>query len=536
MSPINGVPQSHIPLAQDPVLSSFPVFTNGNETVSQATLNGISASTQQWTSSFHHATVQPEFEIQSHSMPMPHQRTSFQIPGGSQLASIDHHRLNALNDGISSHAYLKSLSMMQQIHEANESAPRSQNFDERLFQIMNSGDSTLALSNELSTHSTTAHMSSIPTSVRQDEVFVHSSQIGIGSPLDQSEFPTLDDIRRSSGQKITTSSPFPSTDSVSKVTSANLNAAVILNRGTRNGEFSMHSEDFPLLGENPDRGSSESYSRGLTAAQNSQIRNRIAAIVKSAEFEHPRKEAGALTQQLIDSQQISRGAGVLLLTNDLSERQPNSISNEVPSRLAQKEKTSPTKNGEAKSSEGPGKYGMEGLLGRLSKPEFNLMSMGVDINDLGLDLKSPKPLWANFKSPFDGAFKIPKAKKESKIPKFKLPSYYSIDAPPLKLTNFNRFQLETLFYIFYKVTGDVAQQLAAWELDARGWKYHKGLKVWFTKPPGTYALSERSSYIYFDVSTWEKRAWQVTKMSFSKDFMGEDELRAISIPSYMLDD
>jgi len=47
------------------------------------------------------------------------------------------------------------------------------------------------------------------------------------------------------------------------------------------------------------------------------------------------------------------------------------------------------------------------------------------------------------------------------------------ECKPLHLGVFQKFQQETLFYIFYSMPGDEAQLYAADELVARGWGFHK---------------------------------------------------------------
>ena len=49
--------------------------------------------------------------------------------------------------------------------------------------------------------------------------------------------------------------------------------------------------------------------------------------------------------------------------------------------------------------------------------------------------------------------------------------------PPLKTSHLSKFQLETLFYIFYAMPRDVLQAYAAQELYQRDWQYHRDLKV-----------------------------------------------------------
>jgi CCR4-NOT transcription complex subunit 2 len=53
--------------------------------------------------------------------------------------------------------------------------------------------------------------------------------------------------------------------------------------------------------------------------------------------------------------------------------------------------------------------------------------------------------------------------------------------PALKTSHFGKFQLETLFYIFYNMPRDTLQAYAATELYNREWRYHKDLKLWFTR-------------------------------------------------------
>jgi CCR4-NOT transcription complex subunit 2 len=83
--------------------------------------------------------------------------------------------------------------------------------------------------------------------------------------------------------------------------------------------------------------------------------------------------------------------------------------------------------------------------------------------------------------------------------------------PPLPppLQKMSQFTDETLFYIFYAMPRDLLQQAAAAELYAREWRYHRELKLWFTRMPGTEPTQktptyERGTYIYFDVHSWQK--------------------------------
>lgn len=72
--------------------------------------------------------------------------------------------------------------------------------------------------------------------------------------------------------------------------------------------------------------------------------------------------------------------------------------------------------------------------------------------------------------------------------------------------HFSKFQLETLFYIFYNMPRDTLQAYAATELYNRDWRYHKDLKLWFTRAgkQGTQD-NQKGQYIYFDINEWKKK-------------------------------
>ena len=91
-----------------------------------------------------------------------------------------------------------------------------------------------------------------------------------------------------------------------------------------------------------------------------------------------------------------------------------------------------------------------------------------------------------------------------------LPACYSVPvAQIIHLGVFQKFQQETLFYIFYSMPGDEAQLYAADELIARGWGFHKELKAWLmrvanTEPVMKTERGERGSFWIFDVLSWER--------------------------------
>jgi CCR4-NOT transcription complex subunit 3 len=91
---------------------------------------------------------------------------------------------------------------------------------------------------------------------------------------------------------------------------------------------------------------------------------------------------------------------------------------------------------------------------------------------------------------------------------------------------FQRFELDTLFFIFYHQQGSYPQYLAALELKQKGWKYHKKLRAWFQlhiEPNKLNSDGETGTYVYFDYENgWCQRI--KSAFTFEHSCM-EDELR-----------
>ncbi|CAK7199982.1 transcriptional regulator [Sporothrix eucalyptigena] len=151
------------------------------------------------------------------------------------------------------------------------------------------------------------------------------------------------------------------------------------------------------------------------------------------------------------------------------------------------------------------RWGMKGVRTLLSNPEYSglVSSFGLDLNSLGVDVNSNELLSTQTYSLFDGAAPRPA------IPKFRLPECYKVsNVGPIenKISSFNE---ETLMWIFYSCPNDVKQQLAAIELNARNWRWHKRQQVWLTKDdlmmPQVLSMNhERGYYIVWDINTWRK--------------------------------
>jgi hypothetical protein len=85
---------------------------------------------------------------------------------------------------------------------------------------------------------------------------------------------------------------------------------------------------------------------------------------------------------------------------------------------------------------------------------------------MSLALALSRPLYSTFGSPWA---EVPCTRD----PQFSVPQCYSMQPAALKTGHLEKFQLETLFYIFYAMPKDQLQGYAAQELYNRKWKYHK---------------------------------------------------------------
>ncbi|KAJ9476646.1 General negative regulator of transcription subunit 2 [Pseudozyma hubeiensis] len=154
------------------------------------------------------------------------------------------------------------------------------------------------------------------------------------------------------------------------------------------------------------------------------------------------------------------------------------------------------------------RFGLLGLLSLIksSDPDLSMLSMGVDLQTFGLNLNQSDPLHPSFITPWSENNMLASSRTE---PEFTLPSCYNVQPPPPAQSKIASFSDETLFFIFYSTPRDVLQEVAAQELYARNWRYHKELHVWLTKEQGTEPTQktptyERGTYVFFDPTVWEK--------------------------------
>lgn len=91
---------------------------------------------------------------------------------------------------------------------------------------------------------------------------------------------------------------------------------------------------------------------------------------------------------------------------------------------------------------------------------------------------------------------------------------------------FEKYDLDTLFFIFYYQQGSYQQHLAAKELKKLSWRYHTKYLTWFQRheePRMTASDYERGAYVYFDHETgWCQRI--KSDFTFEYQFLEDEPL------------
>lgn len=109
-----------------------------------------------------------------------------------------------------------------------------------------------------------------------------------------------------------------------------------------------------------------------------------------------------------------------------------------------------------------------------------------------------------------------------------VPSYYP-SKPPVVFDNpaiFERFDIDTLFFIFYYQQKTLQQYFAARELKKQSWRFHKKYLTWFQRHEEPKAITEdyeQGTYIYFDYEgSWCQR--KKTEFTFEYRYLEDAEL------------
>jgi hypothetical protein len=86
----------------------------------------------------------------------------------------------------------------------------------------------------------------------------------------------------------------------------------------------------------------------------------------------------------------------------------------------------------------------------------------------------------------------------------------------LKPQQIKKFSLDTLFYCFHYLPGDVLQALASQELLHRGWRYHTDLTMWLRPATAEDGLlpqmmaGGQKHFVSFDPLLWSQRLYHAS--------------------------
>jgi len=140
-------------------------------------------------------------------------------------------------------------------------------------------------------------------------------------------------------------------------------------------------------------------------------------------------------------------------------------------------------------------YTLSNILSKLNKSEPNIFgNFYVDFSDIFND---PSEYQKYMKKNVSLSNNDSVEKKISKN---------NFQSNSLKPSYFEKFHLETLFYIFYYMPRDALQNYAADELNKRKWKYHVDLALWFmydNQMEDKQDKNNSDNLFYFNPNEWK---------------------------------
>merc|ERR1711871_1776024 len=137
------------------------------------------------------------------------------------------------------------------------------------------------------------------------------------------------------------------------------------------------------------------------------------------------------------------------------------------------------------------RYGILGLLDIIQggDPNKSILSLGLDLKEISPQTSgSDGNMYANFASPWTNDV-------SSKTPPYFTPSCYMIPPPALKAGHLKKFNIQSLFYVFYAMPRDILAIYVSKELYRRKWMYNKQVMSWFIQEDGKIIQ-------YFDTKSW----------------------------------
>lgn len=141
-------------------------------------------------------------------------------------------------------------------------------------------------------------------------------------------------------------------------------------------------------------------------------------------------------------------------------------------------------------------YTLTNVIHKLNKTEPNIFgNFFVDFSEIFNEQNSTNDYNNYMKKNISLSNNDPVEKKMSKN---------NFQSNSLKPTYFEKFHIETLFYIFYYMPRDALQNYAADELSKRFWKYHIDLALWFSMENSSNNEEKNlENFYYFNPNEWK---------------------------------
>ncbi|OMJ71130.1 hypothetical protein SteCoe_30741 [Stentor coeruleus] len=137
-------------------------------------------------------------------------------------------------------------------------------------------------------------------------------------------------------------------------------------------------------------------------------------------------------------------------------------------------------------------FGVRGILNlqKTLDKDKDLLAKGKDLSSMEIGKKNQECF-----SSFINHALTDNDIEDPELPEYNLPISYYIAKPILRFKMIKSYHIETLFYVFYNIPGEIVQSYVADELYRRDWVYEPVKQQWFINIGGEWKT--------FDVSRFE---------------------------------
>lgn len=154
-------------------------------------------------------------------------------------------------------------------------------------------------------------------------------------------------------------------------------------------------------------------------------------------------------------------------------------------------------------------YGIRGIfnLQKNLDDDKTLLAKGKDLSSMEISKKNQECLSSYMSHALtDSEIEAPE------LPEYNLPTSYYITKPILRFKMIKSYNVETLFYVFYNIPGEIVQSYVAEELYRRDWFYDPNKQLWYSNTSGDWKT--------FDVNRFEI----VSTLTSPGSFLSKDDV------------